>query len=232
MTLRTLFAITLALASAYIMPAGAGSISVSPLRLTFAKGIEIGSITVENNGTDEVLVQAEVFSWSQAAGESKLTATEDLVAVPPVFRMPPSTQKQIRVGLTRAFSDRQEVTYRLMVSEVPTKAAPGSVAVAVRHSLPIFVHPANAASTLAPLLTVKRSAAEGLDLANTGTQHLRIHHWRLRDRAGKLMAEGDGPGYILAGANQTLKIDNRLLASPVTFEADSDARPLKIAVDP
>ena len=207
--------------------ASAGSLAVSPLRLTFSNGIGIASLTVENNGSEEALVQTETFAWNQLGSEHKLNPTEDVVAVPPVFRLAAGARQQVRVGLTRAFAEKQEQTFRLTITEVPTAVTPGTVAVAVRHSLPIFVLPS---SPISPNLTVKRSASHGLEIANNGSQHLRIHRWRLRDGGGAIVAEESGPGYLLAGASQVLALTGISIARPAVFEADSDARTLKIAV--
>jgi fimbrial chaperone protein len=216
-----------AFALAGSIPAGAGSLAVAPLRLTFTNSAEIISINVENTGREDALVQAETFAWTQRGSEHKLAATDDVVAVPPVFRLAPGAQQLVRVGLTRAFTEKQEQTFRLMVTEVPTVAIPGTVAVAVRHSLPIFVRPA---STISPLLAATRSATGGLQITNAGSQHIRIQGWRLRDAAGAILAEDTGPGYLLAGASQALAVTGQLTASRAVFEADSDGRILKIDV--
>lgn len=229
-----LIAVT-ALMLAGSLPAGAGSISVAPLRLTFSPGKAIASITVENNGTDESLVQAETFAWSQVGTEHTLVATDDMVAVPPVFKLVPGARQIVRVGLTRNFADREEKTFRLTVTELPTVATPGTVAVAVRHSLPVFVLPATPGTQK---LVVKRGLKGGIELFNGGTQHLRIHRWRLRDRDGAVLAEEQGPGYLLAnarlplaGADKILLPDAQQKAGPFVFEADYDTSTLKIALE-
>lgn len=208
--------------------ANAGSLAVSPLRLNLTSTAAITSFIIENHGQEEALVQAETFAWSQTGSEHRLTPTEDVVAMPPVFRLAPGAQRQVRVGLTRAFSDRQEVTYRLTVTEVPTVTTPGVVAVAVRHSLPIFVRPA---TPVMPSLVVKFRPPATLELSNNGTEHLRIDRWRLRSKTGTLIAENTGPGYLLVGAKQQLAIKPDNIGAPAQFEADGDMRSLKIAVE-
>ena len=215
-------------------PAHAGSLSVSPLRLTFSNTAGIIALTVENTGREEALVQTETFAWNQVGGEHSLSPTDDVVAVPPVFRLAPNAQQRVRVGLTRAFTEKQEQTFRLTVTEVPTAVASGTVAVTVRHSLPIFVQPS---TPISPNLTVKVVVSTGIEIANDGSQHLRIHRWRLRDSNGTIVAEDSGPGYLLNGARLLLagsreslaKVGQRLMR-PAVFEADIDARTLKIAV--
>ncbi len=207
--------------------ANAGSISVAPLRLIYTGGMVIAAITVENSGSEESLVQTETFAWTQPNGEHKLDPTDDVVAVPPVFRLAPGATQLVRVGLTRAFTEADEQTFRLTVTEVPTAVKPGTVAVAVRHSLPIFVRPASPAPSK---LAVKRGAENTLAIANNGGQHIHIHGWRLRDSTGAVVAENSGPGYLLAGAHRALVIAGARAAGPVIFEADSDAGTAKIAV--
>ncbi len=209
------------------LPAGAGSIAIAPLRLTFSGASVIASVTVANNGPVETLVQAETFAWHQEGGESRLVPTDDVVAVPPVFRLAPGAQQQVRVGLTRAFTEKSEQAFRLTVTEVPTIAKADTVNVAIRHSLPVFVLPAGAIS---PALQARSGAPGHVELTNSGSQHLRILRWRLRDSGGAVLAEGSGPGYLLAGASQTVSLGNFRITAPLVFEADSDARTLKLAV--
>ena len=209
------------------VPASAGTLAVSPLRITFSGATGISSVTVENNGREEALVQAETFAWHQVSGEHKLSTTDDVVAVPPVFRLAPGAQQQVRIGLTRAFTEKVEQTFRLTITEVPTATVPGTVAVAVRHSLPIFVRPSSALSSN---LAAKRHLSNGLEISNSGNQHVRIHRWRLRDSTGAILAEDSGPGYLLAGASQVLLVPDNSIKRAAVFEADSDTRTLKIAV--
>ena len=209
------------------VPASAGSLAVSPLRITLSGAAGISSVTVENNGREEALVQAETFVWHQVSGEHKLSTTDDVVAVPPVFRLAPGAQQQVRVGLTRAFTEKVEQTFRLTITEVPTATVPGTVAVAVRHSLPIFVRPSSALSSN---LGVKRLPTNGLEIANSGSEHVRIHRWRMRDSTGAILAEDSGPGYLLSGASQVLLVPDNSIKRAAVFEADSDAQTLKIAV--
>jgi fimbrial chaperone protein len=219
--------ITLASALASGLAAHAGSLAVAPLRLTLTNAAGIASLTVENKGSEEALVQTETFAWQQAGGEHRLTPTEDVVAMPPVFRLAPGGQRQVRVGLTRALTETHELTYRLTVTEVPTTVVPGTVAVAVRHSLPVFVRPA---TPIAPRLSAKFTSPAGLEIANTGSQHLRIDRWRLRNKDGAIIGENSGPGYLLAGAKQSLMVDAVHAGGSARFEADSDNRTLTIAV--
>lgn len=213
------------LAFASCLPANAGALAVSPLKLVYTNTSGIVAVSVQNDGTDEALVQAETFLWKQIGGEHSLSPTEDVIAVPPVFKLAPGAQQSVRVGLTRAFDEKREQTFRLTITEVPTTVAQGGVAVAVRHSLPIFVRPA---SPMSPKLSAKIHAGS-VEIGNSGSQHLRIHRWRLRDSSGAVVAQGSGPGYLLAGASQLLPVGKRSQPGPTVFEADCDDGTLKTA---
>jgi P pilus assembly chaperone PapD len=80
------------------------------------------------------------------------------------------------------------------------------------------------------VLTVRLASSGGLEIANDGSQHMRIDRWRLRDSAGTVMAGDTGPGYLLPGASQVLPVTGNRFVGPAMFEADSEARTLKIAV--
>jgi fimbrial chaperone protein len=209
--------------------ANAGSLSVSPLRLNLSKAAGLGSIIVENQGSEEALVQTETFAWNQVGGEQKLEPTEDVIAMPPIFRLAPGAQQSVRVGLTRGFTEKHERTFRVMVTEVPIKVMPGTVAVAVRHSLPIFVAPSVAVPSN---LLVKAAGLNGVEIANAGGTHLRIQRWRVRDSSGAVFADGSGPGYLLAGANHSLPLGRNRGVGELVFEADVDERTMKIVVGP
>jgi len=201
---------------------------VSPLRLTLNPAAGIATLTVENTGITEALVQTEVLAWHQAAGVAELAPTDDVIAMPPVFKLAPGAKQRLRVGMTKPFDTAREQTFRLLITEVPTTvAAPGSVAVAVRHSVPVFVLPAVAVSAN---LVVRRATTGGLELANTGNRHLRVLRWRLRAGNGALLADAQGPGYLLAGATQPVPVDSaRLLpGESLMLEAETDAGPVKV----
>ena len=207
--------------------AGAGSLGVAPLKVTLSATAPIGSVTVENSGSADILVQTEIFSWLQSDGIQNLAATDDVVAVPPVFKLAPGAQQLVRVGLTRAFVESYEKTFRLMVTEVPTATSTQTVAVSIRHSLPVFVLPGKVS---AAKLGAKADAV-GLQIANEGNLHVNIRRWRVRDASGAVVVDAYGPGYVLRGERRSIAIA-KAIAGPLVFEADTASGTLKIPVGP
>jgi fimbrial chaperone protein len=195
------------------------------LRLTFVPGKPIIAVNVENTGSEPAVVQAEVLSWLQQQGEPLLQATEDLVAVPPVFQLAPGAKQIIRVGLTRAFVEKREIPFRLIVTEVPTNVVPGTVAVSIRHSIPVFVQPS---SPVKASIAINREDTNQWSIANSGTAHLRVDSWRVRDGDGRLIAEEKGPGYLLPGSSRRLPRPPVDAKAAAVFDLETDAGVVRV----
>ena len=106
------------------MPAHAGSFSISPIRLDLVRWPRTAALTVRNDER-EALVQAEVMLWEQVDGEDRLTPTRDLLVSPAVFTLPPNGSQLVRVALRSLPADvTRELSYRLILQEVPQPASP------------------------------------------------------------------------------------------------------------
>lgn len=128
-------------AAAWLPPASAGSFSISPLRVDLSRPTPTAALTVRNEDDAEVVVQVETLQWSQADGQDVLDPTRDLIVSPAVFTLPAKGTQLVRVALRRNPEARRELSYRLVVQEVPPAPGPGfmGLQVALRMSLPVFV---------------------------------------------------------------------------------------------
>jgi fimbrial chaperone protein len=135
-------------AATWLPPASAGSFSISPLRVDLSRTTSTAALTVRNEADGEVVVQVETLQWSQADGQDVLDPTRDLIVSPAVFTLPAQSTQLVRVALRRDPDARRELSYRLVVQEVPPAPSPDftGLQVALRMSLPVFV----AALTPAP----------------------------------------------------------------------------------
>ena len=104
--------------------APAGTFSISPLRVDLSSSTKTAALTVRNEDATEVVVQADGMAWSQPGGEDTLVATRDLLVSPAVFTLAPGAQQLVRVALRRAPDPARELSYRLIIQEVPQAAAP------------------------------------------------------------------------------------------------------------
>ena len=173
--LRGLFIWILATAAA---PAGAASFGLSPLGLAIGAQELSGSVVVTNNGSDEIVIQARPYAWSQSGTESRAD-TRDLILNPPIFKLAAGEQQLVRVASRAVPLAETERAYRVVFSEVPlpaTNPQPG-FRITVAMDIPVYIDPlkpANASVTW----RVERSSLIG---ENAGGRRLRLRNVQLMD---------------------------------------------------
>jgi fimbrial chaperone protein len=156
----------------------AGSLGISPTRVTLTEKTPTAAITVVNQGTDPKVIQAELLRWTQEGGKDVHAQTRDLLVNPPVFTVAPGKTQVIRVGLNRAPNDAQELAYRLFLQEVPPPPLPGftGLQVALRIGVPVFVAPAR--TPVSPKLHWKAVRMDAgtiqLTVSNEGNVHAEL----------------------------------------------------------
>ena len=156
--------------------AHAGSFVVNPVSVTLSASQPVNTITVRNDGSEPTVVQLEAVAWSQKSGVDVLAKTQEILATPAVFTIPPGGSQIVRVGLRRVPDAGAEITYRLFLREAPSvrPVAQGGRA-ALRMSLPVFVVPQ---ASLAPKLewrVMKREDGKiRLHASNSGAAHIQI----------------------------------------------------------
>jgi len=174
-SLRPLFAlVTAALLSP--MPVHAGSFAVSPLRVDFSPVAQTGALTIRSFDGDDVVVEAHAMLWEQVDGQDRLTPTRDVLVSPVVFKLAANGSQLVRVALQRPIDDQRELSYRLILSEVPRQADPdfAGLNVALRISLPIFVSAANAAQPAIEWSATRSGDRLDLTARNLGNAHARV----------------------------------------------------------
>jgi fimbrial chaperone protein len=191
----------------------AGTFSISPLRAELSSRVQTGALTLRNQEDTPVVVQAEALLWEQAEGQDKLSPTRDVLVSPAVFTIPGNGSQLVRVALRRPADAKQELSYRLILTEVPQQASPDftGLNVALRLSLPIFVAPT---TTAEPRLEWSASrSAEGeiaITARNAGNAHARVLNFNVSPAAGsKPWIPQDVTAYILPGQARTWTLDNK-----------------------
>lgn len=212
--LRSLPLCLLASAAAFWLsptPAVAGSFSVSPVRVELSARTQTGAVTLRNQLDAPVLVQAEAQLWEQDDGQERLSATQDVLVSPAVFTLPANGSQLVRVALRAPVDAGRELSYRLILTEVPPQETPdfNGLNVSLRLSLPVFVE-ARAPSP-AQLEWSARYADDGtlaVTARNAGQTHARVLQFKVAP------AEGPGPAfdesttaYILPGQARTWVLD-------------------------
>jgi len=181
-----------------------------------------GIINVRNPEASLVLVQAQGFLWTQKNGKDQLTATRDLIVVPPVFTLQPNGEQVVRVGFRRPPKAGSELSYRVILSQVPdeTNRVRG-VSVVLHLSLPVFVTPRSAVAKTEWSAEALGQRELRIRLQNSGLAHVRITRIRVLSpvQGDEPLAERAAIAYALAGAtgewtitlNRPLSSDNIIL---------------------
>src|SRR3954470_12925572 len=162
-------------------PVTAGSFQVNPVTLTLPADRQSTSLTIRNNDTAPVAVRVETFGWSQPEGRDVYTATGDVIVSPAIFTIAPGAVQLVRVGL-RA---RNAKAYRVVFEEIPRPHSTGSIQVALRLNLPLYLAPAAGAK---PALswTLRRGPSGDMVVEgrNAGAAQAQILGLEVEDGAG------------------------------------------------
>lgn len=202
--LRGLAFLILLLSPVFAEPALAGNFSVSPVRVALSSSLKVAAMRVFNGGAEPISIQLQLVEWDQQAGQDVYTPTVELLATPPIFTIPAGQSQVIRVGLRRPPDLDHELTYRLILQEIPPPLEDGfqGLRMALRISVPVFVAPLEGEP--APDLqwrVARDGGALALTAVNNGTAHGQVTNLRLR-LDGHQFAPSDNT-YILPGKRHT-----------------------------
>jgi fimbrial chaperone protein len=198
-------------------PANAGQFSVSPVRIYMTPKDRATAVTVVNEGSEELVMQADIYAWSQkAGGEDQLVPSEDLFLAPPIVKLAPNARTVVRLARVKPVEGTSQVTYRMILREVqeakPIDKGVG-VAISLAFSLPVFITPPGAKNDIA--CTAKRSAPDAVlvDCGNTGNAYGNPRGFELLGAADEKLATRDTGGYILPGIQR--QFDMKRAGGPI-----------------
>lgn len=203
----------------YVAPLHAQSLSVSPVTFNLAASQQATSLTVRNDGAEETVVQIRPFAWMQQP-EDVLVPADDVVVSPRIVTIPPRSNQVFRV-LVRHKATSKELTYRLILDQIPRASEPGAVRMVLRISMPIFVEPVAPANPGVRFRLARREGDTVLVLENPGARHETLRNVVLRDTKGAPIAvKNGGSPYLLAGATRELPVQDM----PIQAAADGRYR--------
>lgn len=190
-------------------PVRSQALNVLPVTIQMAAGQRASSLTVLNQGDVEASFQLRAFRWSQAADGSEALAPSDEISVsPPLGTIGPGASQVVRIVVRPASLD-QESSYRLLLDQIPAAAAPGTVRIALRLSLPVFAQPA-ARTTPHLRFHIERTNEQIYLIAvNDGNRHEKLQDITLKaDDGSVLLIDKNLSPYILAGGStQRWRVD-------------------------
>jgi fimbrial chaperone protein len=188
----------------------AGAFSVTPVRLFFEPKDKAVAITLMNEGEEEIVLQADIYKWTQGMdGNDQIGPTEDLIVSPPSLRLPAHSKQVVRVGLLTPRDRSSQMTYRLVVQEIPEaekrKDSLLQLPIALVLNMPIFITPSGASRKVECGWAIGKTRKPELSCMNAGSAYAQVRSAELR-RGGDLLAKAAASTYILAGARRTLTL--------------------------
>lgn len=229
-------ALPLAALLAGALPAHAASLQVSPVTLSFQPGQPALGLTLRNSGDAPLTGQVRVFSWTQDGKDDVLEPVQALVASPPMVVIPQQGEQLVRVVRTNRQPADHELTYRLLIDELPPPAGTassgevsGGVNFRLRYSIPVFVPLAGAPGE--PRLSWSLRQHDGawyLAAANLGGSHAQLSVVKLIGADGSAFEVSAGLlGYALAGSGREWRLSDKfpaqLAASSLKVQATVNA---------
>jgi fimbrial chaperone protein len=209
-------AITLLLLLGSVTCALAATFSVTPVRIYMRPQDRAVAVTITNESDTPVLLQADVYSWSQKAdGTDETTLTEDLLLSPPIIKLAAKGRQVVRLARLKPADASRQLTYRMILREVPEAAAPKDklqVAIALALSMPVFITPAPAKRHVA--CEASRGERETLNVscANKGSAYAQVREILVK-QGERVLGRFDGGAYILPGARKMMSIKTQNAAT-------------------
>lgn len=199
-----------------IPPAAAGAFSISPVRIHMTPRERVVAVSITNEGETEVALQADLYTWAQTEdGTDVLQSTEDLILAPPIIRLASKARQVVRLALLRSADPERQLTYRLIVREVPELAPSKNqtlqVPITLALSMPVFVTPPAAKRQIECEAQRPDAQTLGARCANLGQAYAQVRGLILR-RNDKELARFEGGAYILPGAHKFVRVES---TSPV-----------------
>ena len=169
----------LAFGTVLALPAEAGGLRVTPLRVDLGPDQRQASLRLQNLGNAEPPVEVTVLRWSQdAEGIDQYAPAESLFIAPPIVSIPPGGEQTVRLALLQLPENGQEASYRVYVEELAPPAGQQTATgmhFRMRFGIPTFVAPESPAP---PKLSLdwRRDDSGTLiaRLSNDGGTHLKV----------------------------------------------------------
>ena len=211
----------------------AASLSVNPVIITLSASDSIAAMTLTNNGSDDVVMQASVNAWSIRDNEEHYAATTALIVSPPVFQVAPGKSQIVRIGLSDTAPQGVEQSFRVFLEQAPATPGdesaadaaargPRGVQMMLRLGIPVFVKAAGVSSS--QLVWQAKRLTNGrlqITVENQGNAHTKISRLMLMDK-GKTIATAEQLSYLLPSSRRHWVLDVPVgTAAPYRIKAEA-----------
>ena len=190
-----------------LMPAAhaANSLMIWPIDPAINPDEKASELWLENRGNATTMMQVRIFSWLQVGGQEQYQTQQQVVASPPMVRLEPGQKQLVRLIKQGAPQAGREMSYRVVLDEIPTPRTPGEnqagLTFQMRYSVPLFVYGNGVTSDSAkPQLSWQQVDSGGkrwLELTNRGNGHARLSNVTI---GGRRLGNGLF-GYVLANSS-------------------------------
>jgi fimbrial chaperone protein len=195
--------------SVLIAAAGSGSaqatsLQAAPVLIEMPNGSPTSSVSVRNIGRTAFDVQTRIFRWKQQDGKDVLEETDDVVTSPPITTLKPGANYAVRIVKVNGAPVEKEEAFRLLVDQLPDedKMRGGTVALVMRHSIPVFLLPEQSGGPKLRWSISNRGGRLVLHVQNDGGRRVRLSNVSVSLPGGKTISFGSGLlGYVLAGSS-------------------------------
>jgi fimbrial chaperone protein len=200
------------------MPAYAGLFSVSPVRIFMTPQDKATAVTINNDGNEFLVMQADVYDWKQKPdGEDDLTLTQDMLVYPPIIKVPPKSHQVVRLARLVHMPQSKQSTYRLIVREIPEvhhTQKKLAMTVALAFSMPVFITPADAKNKLD--CSVERISSKSVNAVchNSGNAYAQVLGLALTNAKGHNLANSNQVGYILPDITRKFELKSATTSIP------------------
>lgn len=223
-----LLAAALLAAAACTLPVHAAQFTITPVRIFMTPRDRAVAVTVTNDSDEEVVMQADLYTWKQKPdGSDDLVLTEDLILTPPILKLAPRGRQVVRLARLTPPPAGVQQTYRLVVREVPEARATQQLQlqVALAFSLPVFITPPGVKRDLQ--CSLERAAADTVRAvcANSGNAYAQIRALEVLDAQGAKLAAREQGGYILPTIRRAFELKataGRFPPGPVKLQVALD----------
>lgn len=195
----------------------AGAFSVSPMLVELDAKTPFATIEVTNDEAQEMmLMQASAKRWTKDGDKDTYAETQDLIVIPPMFRLNPGQKQTIRIALPSTASlqnNSEEMAYRIYIEQLAAEnkeyqsgSQTQELDFFMNVGVPLFVLPSAGVNREAYWeVTQLPDNKVRVDFENTGNVHIKINAVDLFMGDKELVKENTH-AYIFSGGKKSWEL--------------------------